>query len=45
MSRPRWANLPHGGAIDALLDELRDLTDAEVGALTAALDTAGGADL
>ena len=37
-TRPPWGNLPHGDTIDALLDELRDLTDAEVEALVAARD-------
>ena len=34
--RPPWDNLPHGEAIDALLDTLHDLTDAEVEAMSAA---------
>ena len=35
-TRPPWGDLPHGEVISALLDELRDLTGAEVGALVAA---------
>ena len=35
-TRPLWADLPHGDEISALLDELRDLTDAEVRAMSTA---------
>ena len=34
-TRPPWAGLPHGDAINALLDELRTLTEDEAEALSA----------
>ena len=44
-TRPLWADLPHGDAINALLDELRDLTDDEARAIDAAWNAAMDAAL
>ena len=41
--RPLWANLPHSNEINALLDELRDLTDVEARAMDVARSAVRGA--
>ena len=42
-TRPQWADLPHGDAIDALLDELRTLSPDEARAMITAWRVAGRA--
>ena len=42
-TRPLWADLPAADAINALLDELRDLTDVEARAMDVAWSAVRGA--